>query len=108
MCVSFSAHSTEDILDGDMAESNSLSLFCTHPVFFPRGNYFYQFLARRSRLIFSIYERVCVVGRGAGDILNTYCSVPGFCCFTAYLGDLSVSLPTELPHCFERLPHSSL
>lgn len=23
-----------------------------------------------------------------GDVLNTYCSVPGFCCFTAYLGDL--------------------
>lgn len=90
-----------------MVKSNSPSPpFCIHSVFFPRGNHFHQFFAYCSAHMLCISKHACVVGEDGA--YYTDCSAPGFCCFTVYLRELSVSLPTELPHSFEKLRYSSL
>ena len=39
--------------------------------------------------------------------VGAFSSAPGFCCFPACLGDLSISLLADLPHSFERLPRTA-
>lgn len=86
----------------------SLSIVHPFPVSFPEAATFTNFLHVVADLESAcIYRHACVVGWEVG-VYYTDCSAPGFCCFPAYLKDLSLSLPTELRHSFEGLPPSSL
>lgn len=72
--------------------------FCIHSVFF----LLYVFWQMVPHIIVCICRHT-----GMGGWEMHYSSAPGFCCFPACPGDLSISLLADLPHSFERLPYTA-
>ena len=77
---------------------------CPSPPFCIHSAFSYMFFCRWFHTLYSAFAGLQACRHGW---VGAFSSAPGFCCFPACLGDLSISLLADLPHSFERLPRTA-